>query len=267
MKLCDIHAHLDFKDYDADRAEVIRRTREADCGVINVGVDLETSRAVIKLAEENDLMWATVGIHPTDHQGSSLMEEKIWQELEKLAAHDKVVAIGECGLDYFRLDENVGSSTSHISHAIKERQKEIFERQIELAVKVGKPLMIHCRDAYDDVLEILKHYPSVRGNVHCFTGNLEQAKLFLDLGFTLSFTGVITFARDYDEVIRFVPLDKLLVETDSPLLTPTPYRGRRNEPLYVAEVIKKIAEIKGLPVEEIRSALVNNAIAFIGGLC
>lgn len=273
MKLIDIHAHLDFKDYDADRAEVIRRAREAECGVINVGVDLETSKAVIKLAEENELMWATVGLHPTDadEQGSTLLTDELWQELEKLAGHEKVVAIGECGLDYFKR----GGGSLEVG--MKEKQKEIFEKQIGIALKVDKPLMIHCRDArpteqsfgraYDELLGVLKLHASsskLRANIHFFAGNLEQAKQFLDLGFTLSFTGVITFTHDYDEVVKFAPLDKILAETDSPFVAPVPYRGKRNEPLYVAEVVKKIAEIKGLPLEEVQAAVLRNAIAFIG---
>lgn len=260
MKLIDIHAHLDFKDYDADRAEVIKRTREAECGVINVGVDLETSKAVVKLAEENEMMWATVGLHPQD---AGALSESEWQELEKLAAHDKVVAIGECGLDYFRLTEKAGNSIAEQ----QEKQKAIFEKQIELAIRLDKPLMLHVREAYEDVLEILKRSPLSRGNAHFFAGNVEQAKQFLELGFTLSFTGVITFARDYDEVIKLVPLDKLMAETDSPFVAPVPYRGKRNEPLYVSEVVKRVAEIKDLPLPEVSQALLKNAIAFIGDLC
>jgi len=253
MNLIDIHAHLDFKDYDADRAEVIKRTQEAECGVINVGVDLETNKAVIKLAEENDLMWATVGAHP---QNAAELSGADWQELTKLAAHDKVVAIGECGLDYFCLDENVQGPALN---QVKEKQRKIFEKQIELAVQLDKPLMLHIREAYDDVLEILKRFPAARGNAHFFAGNWEQTQKFLGLGFTLSFTGVITFARNYDEVIKSVPLDKIMAETDSPFVAPIPYRGQRNEPLYVAEVVKKIAEIKGLRPEVVTDQLLKNA--------
>jgi len=249
MKLVDIHAHLYFKDYDADRAEVIKRTREAECGVINVGVDLETSKVVIKLAEENDLMWATVGAHPQD---AGELSEADWQELAKLVAHDKVVAIGECGLDYFKRG-------GQITEAEKESQKKMFEKQIELAVQLDKPLMLHVRDAYDDVLEILRCYSAARGNAHFFAGNWEQAKQFLGLGFTLSFTGVITFARNYDEVIKNMPLDKIMAETDSPFVAPIPHRGQRNEPLYVSEVVKKIAEIKNLSPEIVLGQLLKNA--------
>lgn len=259
MKLFDIHAHLDFKDYDADRAEVIRRTRQAECGVINVGVDLATSRAVIKLAEENDLMWATVGIHPTEYQGFPSVEN--WAELEKLATHDKVVAIGECGLE---------KRGGRVEGEAWRKQIETFERQIEIAKKINKPLMIHCREAYSEVLGILKLHASnfnLRANIHCFTGNWEQAKKFLDPGFTISFTGIITFTQQYDEVVKMIPLEKIMAETDSPFLAPVPYRGQRNEPLYVAEVVKKIAEIKGLPFEEAEQKLLNNALAFARRLC
>lgn len=270
MKLIDIHAHLDFKDFDADRTAVIDRLREAECGVINVGVDIPTSRAVVRLAEENKMMWATVGFHPADPEAQTEPTEADWQELEKLASHEKVVAIGECGL------EKRGGRWEGGGEQI---QKAKFERQVDLAQRVGKPLMIHCREAYDDLLEICKLRPSrsnLRANIHFFAGDLEQAKAFLDLGFTLSFTGVITFpvkSPDGDhgasthDVIKNLPLNKIMAETDSPFVAPVPYRGKRNEPLYVREVVQKIAEIKNLPLPEVEAALLKNAIAFLGNVC
>ncbi len=160
----------------------------------------------------------------------------------------KVVAIGECGLDYYRMEpESI------------EKQKKAFIEQVELANEIGKPLMLHIRNAYKDALEILKQYAKVKGDVHFFAGTSEDAKGFLDFGFTLSFTGVITFTHDYDEVIKNIPLDMIMSETDSPYVTPVPYRGKRNEPSYVREVVKKIAEIKGLPEEEVAKAIIANA--------
>jgi len=243
MNLIDIHAHLNFSDYDADRAAVIARTVAAECGVINVGTDLATSRAVVKLAEENDLMWATVGVHPHDAEG-----EINWPELEKLAAHKKVVAIGECGLEINPKHE--APNPKQI-----EKQKEIFAKQIELALAVQKPLMIHCRGAYLELLDFLVSDFDIRNsdlvaNLHFFAGTVAQAKQFLDLGWTLSFTGVITFANSYDEVIKFAPLDRIMAETDAPFVSPAPHRGRRNEPLFVAEVIKRLAELKGVSSEQ-----------------
>ncbi|PIR45566.1 MAG: hydrolase TatD [Candidatus Vogelbacteria bacterium CG10_big_fil_rev_8_21_14_0_10_50_13] len=249
MHLIDIHAHLNFPEYDGDRGEVIKRIGEAEIGVINVGTDLETSRAVVKLAEENDNMWATVGIHPHHCQGDSLTVN--WGELEKLAKHPWVVAIGECGLDYFRLKDN--------DEAIKQKQRELFIKQIELARQIRKPLMLHTRETYDEVLEILNTYPAVRAHAHFFAGNSEQLQKFLTRGDTISFTGVITFTRDYDELIKQVPLDRLMAETDSPYVAPVPNRGRRNEPFYVREVVTRLAELKGVSPEALAQQTLHNA--------
>ena len=160
----------------------------------------------------------------------------------------KVVGIGECGLDYYRLD----------SDSI-EKQKEAFIAQIELANEFNKPLMLHIRQAYQDALAILKEHTKVKGNIHFFAGSLEEAKAFIELGFTLSFTGVITFTHDYDEVIKNIPLEMIMSETDAPYVAPVPYRGKRNEPVYVSEVVKRIAEIKNLPESEVAEAIISNA--------
>ncbi len=248
MKLIDIHAHLNDAAFEADREAVIARTVAADCGVINVGTDLKSSEAVVALTT-NPNFYATVGVHPDEIAG---LDEAAWTALEQLASHEKVVAIGECGLDYFRLTDDVA--------ATKERQRAAFEWQIALAIKLAKPLMLHIRDSYDDVLAILKNFPAARGNAHFFAGNTDQAKQFLDLGFTLSFTGVITFTTDYDELIKLVPLDRLMAETDSPYVSPVPFRGQRNEPLHVLATIEKMAQIKGISTESLLKATLNNAI-------
>jgi TatD DNase family protein len=182
----------------------------------------------------------------------------------KLLKDPKVVALGECGLDYF-----------HLKEESIEKQKQALIEQIKLANEVSKPLMLHVRNgstgspqvipnAYTDVLEILKKYAKVKGDIHFFAGSLEEAKGFLDFGFTLSFTGVITFTHDYDEVIKNTPLDMIMSETDAPYVAPVPYRGKRNEPSYVKEVVKKIAEIKNLPEEEVASAIMANAKRIFG---
>ena len=158
------------------------------------------------------------------------------------------MGIGECGLDYFRLSEET-----------KKKQYNAFEEQIALSQEVGKPLMLHIRNAYDDALAILKKNPGAKGNVHFFAGSWEIARQFLDIGFTLSFTGVVTFTRDYDDVIKNTPLDMIMSETDSPYVAPVPHRGKRNESLYVAEVVKRIAEVRGEDVEMVRAALAQNA--------
>ncbi len=278
----DIHSHIDFKDFDIDRDEVLKRMRENGVATIVVGTDLESSKRAVKLAEENENIFACIGAHPADHEKSADLVASdmtfVFNEEDflPLAKNPKCVAIGECGLDYFRLTENI--------EVEKERQKREFIKQIEFAIKYDKPLMLHIRpaspsgagwDAYEDVYEILKNYnprgstsgKRVRGNVHFFAGSLDWAKKFIDLGFTLSFTGVITFpindARPDDavrrEVIKNIPLDKIHAETDSPFVAPIPYRGKRNEPTYVIEVVKKIAEIRGEDFEGVRIQLLENA--------
>ncbi|MEK7586255.1 MAG: TatD family hydrolase [Patescibacteria group bacterium] len=264
MKLIDIHAHVNFPNFDADRGEVMKRALEAGVGMINVGTDLETSQSAVALAHEyeNEPVWATVGLHPTDCQGATLAVN-FWEEFKKLAQDKKVVAIGECGLDYFRSDKlNVES--------YKENQKQVFLKQIEIASEVSKPLMIHCRptlatqDAYKDILEIISksqipNHKKNPGDLHFFAGSLEIAKQFLALGFTLSFTGVITFTHDYDEVIKATPLEQMMAETDCPFVAPVPYRGKRNEPSCVVEVVKRLAEIKEISAEAMAEQTVANA--------
>lgn len=264
----DIHAHVNFAAYDSDREEVLRRASDAGVALINVGTQADTSRKAIELAEKYEHCYAIVGLHPihttkSHHDVQELgegnkeftsrgedLDLSVYREFLK---HPKVVGIGECGLDYYHLDED----------SIK-KQKQDFEKQIALANEAGKPLMLHVRSnkdrsAYRDALEILKSQAKVVGNFHFFAGTWEEAKEILDVGFTLSFTGVITFARQYDEVIRNAPLDRIMSETDAPYVAPTPHRGKRNEPAYVVEVVKKIAEIRSEPLEKVRSALLENA--------
>lgn len=247
LKLIDTHAHLNFRQFDTDRAAVIERIKEAGMGVINVGTDLETSGEVIALAEEHLNMWAIVGLHPTDYKRG--FDSAAYKEL---ASHPRVVAIGECGLDFYREPRS------------RKEQVKIFEEQIELANTLKKPLMLHIREAYRDAYEVLKSAARMVGTAHFFAGSWEEAKLFLNLGFSLSFAGPVTFSSDYDEVIKQVPLDKFLVETDSPFAAPTPHRGQRNEPLYVELVIKKVALLRGLEGEEVRSVSLANAARLFG---
>ncbi len=245
----DIHSHVNFPEYDADRDEVISRALAAGTWMINVGTDKEASASAVELANKYEKgVYAIVGLHPT-HTGE-LFDYDFYK---KLASNDKVVAIGECGLDYFRADPSTAGN-----------QKEVFQAQINLAKELDLPLMLHIRNAYKDAYDILKANPGVRGNVHFFAGTVDEARMFLELGFTLSFTGVITFARDYDEVIKYVPLDMIMSETDCPYVTPAPHRGKRNEPVYVSEVVKKIAEIKGENVDVVKKAIISNASRLFG---
>jgi len=242
----DIHSHLGFEDYEQDLDEVIKRMEESGVATIAVGATFESSREAVRVANINKNIWACVGIHPTEKE--SFHES----DFDELVENPKVVAIGECGLEFFKMTGDV--------EAEKTRQKKEFIKQIEFAIKYNKPLMLHVRDAYEDAYEILKKYEGkVRGNMHFFAGSLLWAKKFIDLGFTISFTGVITFARQYDEVIKNIPLDKIHAETDSPFVSPVPYRGKRNEPAYVVEVVKKIAEICGEDLETVRLQLLDNA--------
>lgn len=250
LKYFDIHSHLNFADFDDDREEVIGRMQENDIWTICAGSDFESSKKAVEIAERYDEgVYASVGLHPIEVASQPLGGETA--KLKELAKHPKVVAIGECGLDVFRRKKDD-----------LPRQKDIFKQQIELAIELDKPLMIHCRDAHGDVLEILNSYkcPKLRGDIHFFSGSLEQAEKYFELGFLISFTGVITFARDYDEIIRNAPLDKIMIETDAPFVAPVPYRGKRNEPAYVIEVAKKIAEIRSISEEEAAEAATSNAL-------
>jgi TatD DNase family protein len=264
----DAHTHVNFVAFKEDAGEAVARAAEAQVGMNIVGTQLDTSRSAVAMAEQYDNTWATIGLHPI-HTGKSYHDEKELGEggkaftsrgeefdasaYEELAKSPKVIAIGECGLDYYRLEKDT-----------KQKQEDAFVQQIQLANKLGKPLMLHIRNAYEDALAILKREATVRGDVHFFAGDWTIAKQFLDLGFTLSFTGVLTFARDYDEVVKNAPLDMLLTETDAPYVSPKPYRGKRNEPAYVVEVVRAIAEIRSEPEEDVSRQLAENARRVFG---
>jgi len=255
MKYIDIHSHLNFPDYDADREAVLARMSETETGTIVVGTDFESSKRAVELAEKHDNIWACIGVHPVDDPKVTFEKEK-FEELMKSA---KVVAIGECGLDFFHVDKIQDF----------ERQKSLFMEQVSFAIEHKKPIMIHARDAYEELLEILEplkreHGEALRGDVHFFAGDLKIAQRFWNIGFTTSFTGVITFARNYDDVVMNAPLEMLMSETDAPFVTPAPYRGKKNEPSYVSEVVKKIAEVRGEDFETVRKALLDNACRVFG---
>lgn len=276
-KYIDIHSHVNFKAFDEDRDEVIKRALDNDTWIINVGTQIDTSKKAVEIAHQYpEGVYAIIGLHPI-HTGASFHDEKELGEggaeftsrgeifdKEKyleLLRDPKVVGVGECGLDYYRCD------TESI-----EKQKKAFIAQIEIANEVGKPLMLHIRNnpehkelnAYADAVSILKQYAKVKGDVHFFAGDLDDAKAFVDFGFTLSFTGVITFAKNYEEVIKATPLEMIMSETDAPYVSPVPHRGKRNEPLYVSEVVNKIAQIKGLKQEEVAKVLILNAKRVFG---
>ncbi len=253
MKLIDSHCHPQSSQYDKDRDEVIKRTLDGGVQMICVGTDLEMSRKAIELAGKYGGIWATVGLHPNDNLDEDF-DERTYEELLK---KDNVVAMGEIGLDYYRTAEPEDQKF----------QKERFIKQLELANKLSKPIILHCRDskagstgkAYPQMADILKNgYAKNGGVVHSYTGSLEEAKQFLNLGLYLGFNGIVTFTRQYDEIVKYAPLDRILLETDAPYLTPEPYRGKRNEPLYIVEVAKKIAELKKITMEEVAETTTQN---------
>ncbi len=274
-KFVDVHSHVQFNIFSEDYDEVINRALESNTWMINVGTNLKTSKDAIAISDKYpEGVFSIIGLHPIHTSASFHDKDEIGEEgkpfnssgeifdlesFEKLISHPKVVGVGECGLDFFRIE---GDKSLYIK-----KQTDAFEAQIDLAVKYDKPIMIHCREAYPEVLEILnkkkiEHGEKLRGNFHFFAGTLEDAQKILDLGFNFSFTGVITFAKQYEELVKMAPLDRIFSETDCPYVTPAPYRGKRNEPLYVSEVVKKIAEIKNLDINYTSEQLSKNAVNF-----
>ena len=247
----DTHCHPQFPQYDKDRKEVLTRADRADVNMICVGTDLETSMGAIKLSQEYKNIWATVGLHP-----NNISEYFDIFKYQNILENPKIVAIGEVGLDYYRTSEPEKQKI----------QKKVFEQFIDLAIKYNKPMVLHFRDsskgsagrAHKDALEILSK--DIAGVSHSFTGNLAEAKEYVNRGMYLGFNGIITFARQYDEVVKYIPLENILLETDSPYLTPEPYRGQRNEPLYVKGVAKKVAELKNISIDEVIVKTMQNVI-------
>lgn len=256
MKYFDSHCHIQFDAYDADRAEVLALMHEAQVGGIVVGTDRTTSRLAIELADGKTL-FASIGLHPNDKPQEGYDDAYY----AKLAENPTVVAIGECGLDYFR-PEN--------PEAEKARQKDVFARHIALAARVGKPLMIHARpskgtmDAYEDAYAMLaeakEKHPELSMNMHFYVGDVPMTEKLLTLGATFSYTAVLTFTKDYDDVVRSIPLDRLLTETDAPYVAPAPNRGKRNTPLAVIDVVGAMARIRGESEETVRKAVLANAM-------
>lgn len=340
LRFFDAHTHAQFAAFKDDYREVIKRALDNGVGLINVGTQKDTSRRAVKIAHEfsakdelspigGNCVFATVGLHPIHTSKSYYDPEELgaalkwgeprldgfWSRREEfdydyyknLALDSKVVAIGECGLDYAvfvreqreRLQKRVPADLAFVTKAtsvadapkfwqwsakeaalseggfsqeeierIKEKQKEAFAKQIELAYEVKKSLMIHCRDAYTDLIELLTtHYKLLTdppGIIHFFSGTINEAKQLLDLGFYFTFGGAITYlpkknGTKYAEIISMMPMERILSETDAPYVAPVPYRGKRNEPAYVIEVVKKLAEIKNAPLEVIREQILENA--------
>lgn len=251
IELIDTHAHLDSSDYNEDRAAVIACTFAERIGVITVGVDLESSEAALKLAQHHRFIWAGVGIHP--HEAKTF-DMQVLQRLRKLAADPNVIAIGEIGLDYYR------------DLSPRSVQRDVLSQQIELANELDLPVIIHNRESTVDMLAILRAHHPKRGVLHSFLGDIDLAREFMELGLYLGIGGPLTFKKNdiLRDAVSQIPLDRILIETDSPYLTPVPHRGKRNEPLYVRYVAEEIARIKGIPVDNVAATTTQNARQLFG---
>ncbi|MGB7947062.1 MAG: TatD family hydrolase [Candidatus Binatia bacterium] len=253
LGLIDSHAHIQGKEYSGEAEAVIQRAREAGVGqiiVVGGAGDMSSNTEAVALANASPDLYATVGMHP--HDAKDVGGEELL-ELQKLLAHPKVIAVGETGLDYF------------YNHSPRDVQRRVFCQFIHMARETKLPIVVHERDAAEDALELLRNEGAgeLRGVIHCFTGNYEAARGYLDLGFYLSFAGIVTFknAESLRQVVRQVPSDRILIETDSPYLTPVPYRGKRNEPAYVRFVAETVAKIKGMPLDEVARMTTENTKA------
>jgi TatD DNase family protein len=281
IRYIDIHAHLNFPDYDTDREEVIRRAVDQGVAIINIGTHIESSKEIIAISDNyahiHPHLYAIPGIHPTKicdwfeeamSAGVQIGDEELQvaekridtmlAELGSLVNHKKVVGIGECGIDVFRVADPYKKQ-------ILDLQGRLLRGQIEIALAHNLPLMIHVRESYREILEIFDEdfmgdKAKLRGNIHFFAGSSEEAVSFLQRGFTVSFTGVVTFAKVYEEIVKNIPEGKSMSETDCPFVAPVPYRGKRNEPVYVIEVVKKMAQIRGISEEDCAKALLQTAI-------
>ncbi|NLY52911.1 MAG: TatD family hydrolase [Firmicutes bacterium] len=252
MELIDTHCHLNDERFEEDLPQVIQRARSAGVtGLINIGYDLDSSRRAIEQAGLYPGLKTTVGIHPHD---ASTATEAALEELAKLASAESVVAIGETGLDYY------------YDNSPREMQRLAFRRQMELAKELGLPVVIHSRDATQDTLEILKDFAPLRGVMHCFSGSFETAQICIDMGLYIAFGGAITFknANRLRGVAARVPLERIVLETDCPYLSPEPHRGRRNEPAYLVHILAKLAEIKQVSEAEAAEITTANARAVFG---
>jgi TatD DNase family protein len=276
ISIIDVHAHVQFEQYDKDREDVVMRSLDAGIGMINAGADLKTSQNAVNLAHKyEDGVWATVGIHPTEiriytdknadkhgYISDNLREnpfESAMREIEILAHDEKVVGIGECGLDYH---SQINADMTPIDADTKTKQEELFVRHIEISNRTKKPLVIHCREAFDDIIELLETNRSILlpepGILHFFTGTIEEAQKLLNLNFSFTFGGLITFNRSFDDIIKTIPLEKIMIETDAPYVSPKSHRGQRNEPYFITETLAMLSAIRMENEDDVRVAVLEN---------
>lgn len=274
----DTHAHINFSAFKEDASEVIKRSLDSYTWMILVGSEIKTTKRALEYANKYEKgVYATAGLHPIHIDNSFISsneennnysfagsgEEFNYETYENIAKLEKIVAIGETGLDYYHLDKDKDIEK------IKNKQKEVFIKQLLLARNLNLPVIIHCRQAHDDMVKILEDFKKENshlfldnkpwGVMHCFSGDEDLAWKYFSLGLLISFTGLITFSQNWDSLIRKVPLDKIMIETDAPYMTPEPYRGKRNEPMLVQYVANRIAEIRSVPLERIAEVTTNNA--------
>lgn len=285
----DTHCHVHFQAYKEDMDNVVKRSLEEGVGMVTVGTQSSTSKSGLELAERYEGVWATIGLHPNHLHAQEFLDEnelppgvkddveagggpaKIKTRAEhfdptyyrELAAHPKVVGIGEFGLDYYRIPPGVDLET------IKRDQSESVRAQLQFATETDKPIVIHCRDAHADQVLLLKGEIdrgglARRGVIHCFTGTPEEAAAYREIGFLVSFTGIVTFAKNLQETAKAIPLEQMMIETDAPYLTPNPFRGKRNEPRYVRYVAETLATLKGVSVDEVARVTTENAVRLFG---
>ena len=249
----DTHAHYDDEAFDGDRPELLGRLKEAGVGaVMNVAASLGSCRSTLKLAEAYDWIYGAMGVHPSE---TGELDQEGLQWIKEQCGRRKIKAVGEIGLDYYWKD-----------NPPRALQQNVFHRQLELAQSLRLPVIVHDREAHQDCLSIVREHPQVTGVYHCYSGSLEDAKVLVKLGWMLSFTGVITYknARKALEVIDWLPMDRIMIETDSPYLTPEPFRGKRNDSGYVHLVAEAIAQVKGVPPEEVAAVTLENGRRFFG---
>lgn len=278
--LIDTHCHLNFKTFRDDWRDVIDRAFDNNIWMINIGVDHETSRRAVEIANEyKEGVYSAIGFHPIYVKNSDKKAEEIVNiDLYKNLIEDKkVIAVGEIGLDYYHVMEGTPRLSSLISpdhrqeindkkmiEKMRQRQKEVLRLQLRLAKDLEKPVIFHSREATDDLMKVVQEFLPLKGVIHCFSESWKEAEKYLDMGLLISFTGIITFTDKYDETIKNIPLEKIMIETDAPYLTPEPFRGKRNEPPYVKYIAQKIAKIKGVSTGVVSKKTTQNARKFFG---
>lgn len=258
----DTHAHLDSEDYQADLTGVLDRAHQAGITrIITIGTDLVSSQRAVELAEHHDSLFAAVGWHPDNAMQAP---DDIRPELRQLARHPKVVAIGECGLDYYRLPSSRGGSAAE-DETCRRKQAAIFRQQLEISVETGLNCVIHQRSSFDDLIAQIQPFASqTRGVFHCFGESIERLRIILGLGWLVSFTGIVTFknGQNIRDAVATVPLGDFMLETDSPYLAPVPFRGKRCEPAFVREISQTVAQVRGCSLEELSAATCKTARDF-----